>query len=49
MPDPNMERLVELKAKQASRQEFTEEEEAFLERMAADPNYPVEGLNEDQD
>ena len=46
--DPNLERIQQLRAKYESKEELTEEEEEFLTRMAADPNYPVD-LDEDED
>jgi hypothetical protein len=46
--DPNLARIEELKAKQASGQEFTDEEMEFLEGLSADPNYAVTVEEEDQ-
>jgi hypothetical protein len=41
-------KIAQLKAKSEAGEEFTEEEEAFLEEMAADPNYPVGEDDEDE-
>jgi hypothetical protein len=46
--DANLARIDELIAKQDSGGELTAEEQEFLDRMAADPNYPID-VEEDYD
>jgi hypothetical protein len=39
--DPNLERIDQLRAKIEGGGDLTADEEAFLDQMAADPNYDV--------